>query len=269
MQIRPTSAHRVPSPAAQVDSGAEQNSLLRSLPPDEYEKVEAETTIVPLTLRRNVIEANEPIDNVWFVESGLLSIVNDLQEPPTSIEVGTIGREGFAGTSLLHGVDEQPCRVMVQISGHAKRVRAEKFVALLEECPALARITKRFASAAANQASQQVACNRLHTLEQRCARWLLSTHDHMHSQELPLTQEFLSVMLGVRRPGVTVAAQTLAAAGLISYRRGSITITDRAGLEKLSCECYRSIRADYEKLLGVYMIPPGQRPESRPALAMA
>lgn len=252
MQLRP------PSPRASGLDSTERNALLLSLPKDEYDKVDAEAVVMPLALGRDLIEASEPIRHVWFLQSGLASVVNDIRQPETSIEVGVIGREGFVGASLLHGVNEQPCRVMVQVAGRAKRVPADKFLALLEECPALATIAHRFAAAAANQASQQVACNRLHTLVQRCSRWLLATHDHMDTPVLPLTHGFLAIMLGVRRPGVTVAAQELAAAGVITYRRGAITILDRAGLENFSCECYGRIRADYERLLGEHMIPPGQ-----------
>lgn len=265
MQIRPT------SPRESSGDSAERNSLLIALPREEYDRVVAESTLVQLTRGRTLIEPDERIPYVWFPQSGVLSIVNDMRQPDARIEVSTIGREGFASTILLHGVDQQPCRVIVQVPGTARRIRAETFPSLLDECPTLARMTKRFAAAAMTQAAQQIACNRFHTLEQRLARWLLATHDHLDSAELPVTQEFLAVMLGVRRPGVTVAAQDLAASGLITYRRGHVRVTDREGLKELACECYATIRAEYERLLGEYMIPRGQPLEQpqRQTLRMA
>ncbi|MGI9139945.1 MAG: Crp/Fnr family transcriptional regulator [Gemmatimonadaceae bacterium] len=237
-------------------SSAERNSLLLSLPPEEYEKVIVRATTVPLKVREDLITAGEPVRYVYFPQSGLLSIVNDMKADDMSIEVGVIGREGMAGLSLFHGSDTQPMRVLVQVAGEAKRISAADFIELLEgEMPQLKANIHLFTLAVLNQASQQAACNRLHSLEERCAKWLLTTHDNMESPELPLTQEFLAVMLGVRRPGVTVAAQTLQLAGLIRYKRGRINITDRRGLEELSCECYRRIREDYERLLGDFMIP--------------
>lgn len=256
MLIRPKSAR-------QESASPEANSLLRAIPGDEYARLVAEATTVQLRIRQDLIEVEEPIRHVWFPQSGMLSIVNDMQDEAASIEVGVIGREGMAGLPLVHGVESQPCRVIVQVAGDARRVPAEKFLLLLKTMPVLTAVLDRFTAALMNQASQQVACNRLHSLEQRCAKWLLTTHDHMESEELALTQEFLAVMLGVRRPGVTVAAQTLQDSGLIRYRRGRIVVTDRIGLEKISCECYRRIRADYEKILGDVMIPAATGPDAR------
>lgn len=146
---------------------------------------------------------------------------------------------------------------MVQASGEATRVPVGAFGKALDECPVLWAIVQRYTMAVLSQIAQIAACNRLHTLEQRAAKWMLTTHDHMDGDELRVTHEMLALMLGVRRPGMTVAAQALSAAGLITYRRGLITIVDRRGLEKLSCECYRRIRGDYEELIGEVMIPSG------------
>ena len=246
------------------DSAApECNSLLRAIPKDEYDRFIAETTTVPLRLRQDIIEPQEPIRYAYFPQSGMLSIVNDMRDDDTSIEVGVCGREGFSGVPLLHGVGTQPFRVLVQVAGEAKRISADAFVSVLQETPTFTAMLHRYANALMNQSSQQVACNRLHTLEQRCAKWLLTTHDHMSSGELPLTQELLAVMLGVRRPGVTVAAQALQNAGLIQYKRGRIGVSDRGGLEKMACECYGRIREDYEHLLGQFMIPRGVGAEQK------
>lgn len=251
MQILPHSARR-----KGVTADVERNSLLLALPAGEYEQVVAHATTVPLRVRQDIIVPGAPVRYVYFPQSGLLSIVNDMVEHNATIEVGVIGREGMAGLSLFHASAIQPMRVLVQVAGEAKRISAEAFTTLLAgDVPKLKSVLHLFTLAVMNQASQQAACNRLHSLEERCAKWLLTTHDNMESPELPLTQEFLAVMLGVRRPGVTVAAQTLQLAGLIRYRRGRINITDRHGLEELSCECYRRIRDDYERLLGDLMVP--------------
>ena len=245
-----------PKPTGPDYGSRERNSLLRALAPADYEKVIEHAALAPLRLRQDLVEPGEPMQYVWFPQSGLLSIVNDMDDGKTSIEVGVIGREGMAGLPIFHGHKTQPWRVLVQVAGEATRIPASEFAAVISKAPSLGRVLHTFTLALMNQAGQQVACNRLHTLEQRCAKWLLTTHDQMDSGELPLTQEFLAIMLGVRRPGVTVAAQTLQDAGLIRYRRGRISVTDREGLEKVACECYRRIRDDYERLLGEFMIPP-------------
>lgn len=255
MQNRPRLDH--------PEAARERNSLLRALSPEDYAKVVEHAVTVPLRLRQDLVEAGEAIRYAWFPQSGLLSIVNDMSDGRTSIEVGVIGREGMAGLALFHGRETQPLRVLVQVAGEAKRIPADAFREVIGEAPTLRDILHSYTLALLNQAGQQVACNRLHSLEQRCAKWLLTTHDHMDAQELPLTQEFLAIMLGVRRPGVTVAAQTLQDAGLIRYRRGRITITDRRGLEKIACECYGRIREDYEELLGEFMVPTAQGREGK------
>lgn len=256
MQPRPKLSYAQPIPP-------ERNSLLRSLSPEDYEKVMEHAITVPLRLKQDLVEPGEPMRYAWFPQSGMLSIVNDMDDGKTSIEVGVIGREGVAGLALFHGRKTQPLRILVQVAGEAKRVPAEAFESAIEDAPTLRSVLHTYTLALMNQAGQQVACNRLHSLEQRCAKWLLTTHDHMDAPELALTQEFLAIMLGVRRPGVTVAAQTLQDAGLIRYRRGRITVTDRRGLEKIACECYRRIREDYEQLLGDFMIPPSAASEGR------
>lgn len=239
---------------------SETNSLLRALPEFEYQKVMAEASFVRLTQGQELVRGNEKIDYVWFPQAGMVSLVKDLDAERTSIEVGSVGREGVVGLPVAHGVLSQSSQAIVQASGEATRIPAAAFGKALDECPVLWAIVQRYTIALLSQVLQLAACNRMHTLEQRCAKWMLTTHDHMDGSELRVTQEILALMLGVRRPGVTVAAQALASAGLITYRRGRITVVDRVGLEKVSCECYQKIRDDYEKLLGDVMIPPGTVP---------
>jgi CRP-like cAMP-binding protein len=248
----------------QSATAPERNSLLRALSPEDYAKVLEHASTVPLRLRQDIVEPGEEMRYAWFPQRGMLSIVNDMNDGKTSIEIGVIGREGIAGLALFHGRKSQPLRILVQVAGEAKRIPADALRELIRHAPTLRDVLHRYTLALLNQAGQQVACNRLHSLEQRCAKWLLTTHDHMDVQELPLTQEFLAIMLGVRRPGVTVAAQSLQDAGLIKYRRGRITITDRGGLEEVACECYGRIREDYEQLLGDVMIPPAAALENHP-----
>lgn len=256
MQTRPKVDH--------PEAALERNSLLRALSPEDYAKLMEYAITVPLRLRQDLIEPGEVVRYAWFPQRGLLSIVNDMNDGKTTIEVGVIGREGVAGLALFHRRETQPQRVMVQVAGEAKRIPADNFRAVIRQAPTLRNVLHSYTLALLNQAGQQAACNRLHSLEQRCAKWLLTTHDHMDAQELPLTQELLAIMLGVRRPGVTVAAQSLQDDGLIKYRRGRIAITDRRGLEQVACECYGRIRADYERLLGDFMIPPGSGLHERP-----
>lgn len=256
MQTRPKLDH--------PERALERNSLLRALSPEDYAKVVEHAVTVPLRLRQDLIEPGEAVRYAWFPQRGMLSIVNDMNDGKTSIEVGVIGRDGVAGLGLFHRRETQPLRVLVQVAGEAKRIPADAFRAVIQQAPTLRDVLHSYTLALLNQAGQQVACNRLHSLEQRCAKWLLTTHDHMDTQELPLTQELLAIMLGVRRPGVTVAAQTLQDAGLIKYRRGRIAITDRRGLEQTACECYGRIREDYEELLGDFMVPSGDASDERP-----
>lgn len=257
-----------PKLAGTTSVSEERNSLLRALAPADYERVTEHAALVPLRRRQDLVEPNEAIRYVWFPQSGLLSVVNDMDDGKTSIEVSVIGREGMGGLPVFHGQRTQPWRILVQVAGEATRIPADDFAAVISKAPSLQKVLHTFTLALMNQAAQQAACNRLHTLEQRCAKWLLTTHDQLDGRELPLTQEFLSVMLGVRRPGVTVAAQTLQDSGLIKYRRGRITITDRDGLERVACECYGRIREDYERLLGEFMIPPaGDSEVSVPRIA--
>ena len=167
-----------------------------------------------------------------------------------TVEVGTIGFEGFAGVPILLRADSGPTRALVQVEGQAYRIPTDAFRAIVAANEGIQRVLLRYAMALFNQVAQSVACNRLHSLEERCARWLLITHDRVDGDRFKLTQEFLSYMLGVHRPAVTLVAGTLQAAGLIRYSRGNIVITNREGLENASCLCYKATRDDYASLMG-------------------
>jgi CRP-like cAMP-binding protein len=241
-----TSARREGAAAAHA---AEPNRLLASLPVEEYEWLLPQLVPVRLRLKEVVIEPHQPIGHVYFVREGVTSMIATEQEGG-DVEVGTIGREGFVGLPALFDAESSPYRTIVQVEGDAWRLGVGAFRRALQERPALHRRCLRFAQYFADQMAQSVACNRLHTLEERCARWLMMTHDRVHGDVFELTHEFLAMMLGVRRAGVTVAMGTLQSAGLVTYSRGRVSILDRAGLEASACRCYTVTRASYDRLLG-------------------
>jgi CRP-like cAMP-binding protein len=227
---------------------AEANRLLRALPPDEYRAVVAHLSPTRLRYQSVLIEPNVPISNVYFVREGVCSMIATEQEGG-DIEVGTVGREGLVGSAVALGADSMPNRVVVQVEGEAGVMDANAFRHLIDERAALRHVCLGYIAYLTNQLSQAVACNRLHKLEERCARWLLMTHDRVHGDAFDITHEFLSVMLGVRRAGVTVAMGALQSAGIVQYSRGRVLILDRARLEDASCGCYRIMRTSIDRLL--------------------
>jgi CRP-like cAMP-binding protein len=224
------------------------NRILAALPPAEFDRVVSDLERFPLPVNTVLYEANSPISHVYFPTSGCVSMVNAMKDG--AVEVGTIGFEGWAGLPLLLDDDRMPSRAFVQLTGDSYRMTAASFAKAVDANPSFARLLNRHSLALFNQAAQSVACNRLHTLEARCARWLLMTHDRMRKESFVLTHEFLSYMLGVHRPAVTLAAGVLQRAGLIRYTRGKVTVVDRTGLEAASCACYEITRANYERLVG-------------------
>jgi CRP-like cAMP-binding protein len=228
---------------------AEQNRLLAALPLEEYARLLPRLVPVRLMLKQVLVEPDAPIRDVYFPREGVGSMVAVEQEGGP-IEVGTVGRDGFVGLPVLLGADAMPYRVFVQIEGHAWRLSADAFRQITDERPAVRRLLLRYAQYFADQLAQSVACNRLHTLDERCARWLLMTHDRVDGDAFELTHEFLSLMLGVRRAGVTVAMGTLQAAGIVRYTRGRVVVLDRPRLEEASCGCYHVTRTALERLLG-------------------
>jgi CRP-like cAMP-binding protein len=228
---------------------AEQNHLLRALPIDEYERVAAHLRPARLDLKQVLVVAKEPIRDVYFVREGVTSILADEQAGGV-VEVGTIGNEGFVGLPLLHGVDRLPFRVIVQVEGDAWRLDAAVFRRLVDERPAFRARLLLFAQFFTIQLGQSVACNRLHTVEERCARWLLMTHDRVRGDHFTLTHEFLAYMLGVRRAGVSVALGVLQRQGLITSSRSHVTVLDRERLEAAACDCYRITREAQLDVLG-------------------
>jgi len=222
------------------------NVLLDSLPAEDYERLRGRLELVALPLGMTIYEANVPITHVYFVVSGIISMVTTMREG--TVEVGVVGREGMAGIPIVLHADSMPTRAFVQVEGEALRLSSDELRAALDDSPALRRLLSRYALALFDQAAQSVACNRLHSLEERCARWLLMTHDRVQSDVLPLKQTFLAEMLGVHRPAVTVVAGALQRAGMITYARGKLRILDREALEGASCDCYAILRRSLDRL---------------------
>jgi CRP-like cAMP-binding protein len=229
-----------------VSSG---NRLLDALPrPDRDALVEGMRRL-RLEQRQVLWEADEPVRAVHFPLTGVISLLTVTRDG-SSVELATVGNEGMAGVAVFLGTRVKPVgRAVSQIPGDALVMDPDRFEAHVAERPKLRELMLIYTHVLLMHVAQGVACNRLHPVEQRCARWLLTTHDRVGSDEIPLTQEFLAQMLGVRRASVTEAAQILQRAGLISYRRGSLRIEDRVGLEEASCECYGVVRDEYDRLL--------------------
>lgn len=224
------------------------NKLLAALPKAEYERLLPHLEPIALPFKKILFLPNEPIEYVYFIYTGAASMLMTL-EGGGVIEVATVGNEGMLGTPVLLGGDQLPVESIIQIPGAGVRMKAEVFKRVVIPGSVTHNLLMRYIQALMNQAMQTAACNRLHSVEERCCRWLLMTRDRVESDEFPLTQEFLSDMLGVRRATVSVAASVLQKAGLISYHRGMIKIIDSQGLESASCECYRVLNQEYKRLL--------------------
>src|ERR1700722_6648515 len=213
------------------------NRLLSLLTPQDYERLRPHLQSVALDYKEPLYRADAPIEFVWFIETGVGSLVNTMGNGDAA-EVGTIGNEGIVGLPLLLGDHRAPTEVYVQVPGAGLRMSAALFSRELEQSASMRTVMLRYAHAFFNQVAQSAACNQLHSLERRCCRWLLMTHDRMQSDEFLLTQEFLAMMLGVQRTGVSATAAALQRAGLIRYNRGKVTIMNREALQQKSCECY-------------------------------
>jgi CRP-like cAMP-binding protein len=233
---------------------AAKNRLLAALPDLDYERLRPHLEPVRLTYKRVLYNAKKPIEFVYFIETGVGSLVNTMRDGAAS-EVGTIGNEGFVGLPVLLGDKQAPTSVYVQVPGTGLRLKASIFWDAMEESASLRTSMLHYAHAFFNQVAQSAACNNFHSLEQRCCRWLLMTHDRMKTDEFLLTHDFLAMMLGVRRAGVTEAAGGLKRAGLIRYKRGIITILDKQELKRCSCECYAVSKSEFDRLLGGVEIP--------------
>lgn len=218
------------------------NKLLLSIPEEEFHALRSHLELVPLKYHQSLHESTEGISGAHFLNRGMASLVVTTANG-RSVEVGVVGREGWVGVPVAVGIYRSPYRVLVQIPGEGLRVKSDILVSLLESsAPHLRMILNRYAQLQGIQVAQLAACNRLHEIEQRLARWMLMCQDRVESDLLPMTHEFFAQMLGAGRPSVTLAAGALQRLGLIRYSRGKVTILDRQGLKNAACECYHVIQ---------------------------
>lgn len=224
------------------------NRLLGLLPARDYKRLRPHLHHLPLRYRQSLYDANKPLRFVYFLETGVGSLVNTMANGEAA-EVGTIGNEGIVGLPIVLGDIKGPTSVYVQVPGGGLRMKAVQFRKELAHSASLRAVLLHYTHAFFNQVAQSAACNHFHSLQQRCCRWLLMTHDRMQADDFLLTQEFLAMMLGVQRTGVTAAAGALQRAGLIRYTRGNVTILDRDGLLQRSCECYGVSKREFDRLL--------------------
>ena len=225
------------------------NLLLARLDEAALNALSAEMDFVALNLGDSLMTQGRQIRSVWFPVEGVISMLAPAEDGAAQVEVGTIGKEGMAGASLLLAGAQAPNDCLVQVEGAAWRMPADAFQRAAHTVPGVADVMLRYSHTLFIQASQGCACNRMHSALQRCARWLLMTHDRANGDEFKLTQEYLAQMLGERRPTVSKVASTLKDRRLISYNRGNITILDREGLEDVACACYRIIRGEYDRII--------------------
>ena len=233
-----------------VDDGLlVRNRLLGAAPAPLRARLAELGLAVPLEVRHTFFEQGETIEQVVFPLAGVASLVS-VMDDGRSAEIATVGNEGFVGLPVfLQSTLTSSYRALVQIRGSGVVFPAASFLDLSNSGGEFQAILQRYTQAMITQIAQGAACNRLHTVQQRCARWLLQTHDRVDEDRFGLTQEFLGRMIGVGRQSVNEAARSLQQDGLIRYTRGDVTVIDRAGLERASCECYRLIRDEFERLL--------------------
>jgi CRP-like cAMP-binding protein len=251
---KPSPARFSSTPPTDGDGNHVHNEILLGLPPSERELLLSKLEFVRLKTRLVLHEPGDTLKSAYFPSSGLVSILSVFPDGK-SVEVGLVGKEDFIGLPLVAGFRTAPTRAIVQIEGSSFRVDGEALKGVLRQCPKLERRLQQFAQIMAMQTTQIAACNRLHEVNERLARWLLMSADRIGSNSvasdsIPLTQELIAQMLGTRRSSVTVAAGTLQKAGLITYTRGNVKVVDRVKLEEAACDCYGIMRRQVEEWQG-------------------
>jgi CRP-like cAMP-binding protein len=226
-----------------------ENYILRSLPAADYERISPHLQPVQLSHSEVLYEPDQTIQSVYFPNLGIVSLVAQ-DAKGQSVEVGIVGFEGLVGLSTALNVDKSSFHVVVQLPNSGFRMNVRAFQDEFKRGGALHDLVLRYTHSLLLHTSQLAVCNRLHSLSERLARWLLMSYDRCKCTDLPFTHEFLALMLGVRRAGVTEAAIILQAEGYIRYTRGQITILDKEGLEEHTCECYPLLRQDFNSLVG-------------------
>jgi CRP-like cAMP-binding protein len=225
------------------------NRLLELLNADDFDRLRPHLEEMRFEYRLPLYQANKPIHFVYFPITGVASVVNTMTDGREA-EVGTIGNEGMVGLPVILGEHLASTSVYVQVPGAGLRLASSVFRAAMDQSSAIRLVMQNYVHVMFNQVAQSAACAHFHRVDQRCCRWLLMTHDRVQSETFLLTQEFLGMMLGVRRTSVTLAANSLKKKKLIEYARGHVTILDRPGLERNSCECYGVTKREFDRLLG-------------------
>ncbi|MFN0161895.1 MAG: Crp/Fnr family transcriptional regulator [Burkholderiales bacterium] len=224
------------------------NRLLAALPVAEWGRWAPQLEAVTLPLGRALYESGSTMSHVYFPTTAIVSLLY-VMEDGASAEIAVVGNEGLVGISLFMGGESTPSRAVVQSAGHGFRLRAQLLKEEFSRAGPVLHLLLRYTQSLITQMAQTAVCNRHHSLDQQLCRWLLLSMDRLEGSELVMTQELIANMLGVRREGVTGAALHLQEAGLIRYSRGRISVLDRAGLEKRSCECYAVVKTEYDRLL--------------------
>jgi CRP-like cAMP-binding protein len=228
------------------------NGLLDLLSADEYRSLAPHLEPLELSIKDIIGERDQPVSYIYFPCTAVLSVLNQMRDGGTA-EVGTIGREGFYGIDVLIGGHLAIETTICQIAGTALRMPVAEFRRAIEGETPLRRVTQCYLQTYISQISQSVACNRLHNIQERFARWVLMTHDRVAGDEFHLTQQFLAAMLGTHRPSVSLVARSFQQAGMIRYTRGNMQILDRDALEQACCECYALVNKQYERIVGTLL----------------
>jgi CRP-like cAMP-binding protein len=223
------------------------NRILLSLPESSLKRLRHTFEFRTIAKNEPIDRLDQPIEYMHFVNRGLISFVKTMLDG-RSVEIGVVGIEGISNPYALFGINKAVLETMVQIPGTTFRIRRDKLMDIIAQDDALEEAFEKYVHFSVAAIAQTAACNRLHYLEERCCRWLLIAHDSARSDTFPLTHEFLAMMLGVQRAGVSITASALQKAGLIQYRHGQITIINRSELEDAACECYRVMGMEYDKL---------------------
>jgi CRP-like cAMP-binding protein len=229
--------------------GRPKNRLLAALPAEDFDRLRPLLKTIPIRVKQVLQKCGEPLRNVYFLNGGVASITTALSDG-TMIEAATVGDEGMLGVEAFLSEDAiAPGETLIQVPDtSAEMMSVQDFRREVATPNAFRDLVGRYTQVIIAQMMQSAACNALHQVTPRCARWLLTTHDRMHEQDFYLSHEFLAVMLGVQRPTVSLVAGTLQHAGLIRYTHGHVTVTDRKGLEAAACECYPVIRGHFNRL---------------------
>ena len=231
-----------------------QNHLLAALPEPDFERLEPLLKVTAMPLGTVLYEPGTMLDQVYFPTTSIVSLLYVMADG-ASAEIAVVGNEGVVGVSLFMGGESTPSRAVVQSAGHAYRLSGQLLKEEFNRAGAMQHLLLRYTQALLTQMAQTAVCNRHHSLDQQLCRWLLLSLDRLNSNQLDMTQELIANMLGVRREGVTETARRLQTAGLIQYRRGHITVLDRAGLENRTCECYAVVKKECDRLLPDHLLP--------------